>query len=274
MELLKSPSGRGLRLGDLMFVLANVSFVAVLALLIFLWQLGILALILAVLSKWRILAVRPRYWGINLRSNLLDLIFVVGATALMINPLATVYAQIAWMVLLAVWLLFIKPLSSRRMMSLQAAAAQFVGLVALMTYAAFIPINQIYIIAVVAGAWVIGYATARHVVTSFESESKVEFLAVLWGLLSAQLAWLFSHWLQVYSITPGFEIPQLALIILLISFSAQRAYVLQRYVQETDDPHMRRAASRQALKSTYAASAFSASFVILILLTTNWSISI
>lgn len=276
MELLKSPSGRGLRLGDAMHLTANIGFIGVMALLVFAWQLQVLALVLAVLSKWRILAVRPRYWGINLRANLLDLVFIVSVTLLIINPLAALYAQISWVVLLAVWLLIIKPMTSRNMMIAQAGIAQFVGFVALTAYAGFVSMNQVYLLIIVLGAWVIGYATARHVMSSYESEPKIEFFALAWGLIVAQLAWLFSHWLQIYAnpSVPGFEIPQLALLVLLLSFSAQRVYVLQRQLRIADDPHVRRAASRKILKSTYVASAFSISFIVVILLTTNWSITI
>lgn len=274
MELLKSPSGRELRLGDALYVVASIGFVGVLALIIFVWQLPVLAIVLAVLSKWRILAVRPRYWSANLRSNLPDLVFIVGATALVIHPLAGVVAQVAWMLLLTVWLLVIKPRTSRVMMLVQAGATQFVGLAALLSYSAFITMNQVYMLAIVVGAWMIGYASARHAISSYESEPKTEFLALLWGLVVAQLVWLFSHWLQVYSLAPGLDIPQVALILLLLSFCAQRVYALQRQIRNNDDARMRKAATRHALRNTYGAAVFSASFVIIILLTTNWTITI
>ena len=49
------------------------------------WIFGVL---LVLLSKWRIVAVRPRYWWVNLKANLVDLI--VGV----LSP-ARVYTQIA-----------------------------------------------------------------------------------------------------------------------------------------------------------------------------------
>lgn len=274
MEFLKTYSGKGVRLGDALHMAANLAFVGVLALLIFAWQLYLLALVLAILSKWRILAVRPRYWGVNLRSNILDLIFIISVTALTIHPLAGVFAQAWWLLLLAVWLLVLKPRTTRPMMLVQAGVAQFIGMTALLSYAAFIPLNQLYTLAVVIGAWVIGYAAARHAITSYDTEPKTEFFALLWGFIVAQLTWLFSHWLQIYTIAPGLEIPQIALLLLLLSFCAQRAYWLQRHVVENDDARFRKASTKRALKSTYAAGAFAMTFIAVILLTTNWTITI
>ena len=39
----------------------------------------VFAIILVLLSKWRVVAVRPRYWWLNLKANLVD--FTVGAAA-------------------------------------------------------------------------------------------------------------------------------------------------------------------------------------------------
>lgn len=276
MELLKSPYARGLRLGDVLYFGANLAFVGVLVLIIFVWQLPLLAFVLAILSKWRIFAVRPRYWGINLRSNLPDLIFITSTVGLAIHPLAESTAQLAWLALLGVWLIVIKPRSSGTMMLLQAGGSQFVAITALLSYAAFIPINQLYILVVVLGAWLAGYAAARHAITSYETEPKTEFFALLWGFIVAQLVWLFSHWLQVYAPRglPGLEVPQIALILLLLAFCAQRAYALQRQIRDNEDPRVRKAATKRALNSTYVAAGFSASFIIIILLTTNWTITI
>ena len=34
----------------------------------------LIGILLVILSKWRMLAVRPRYWELNIKSNLVDLI--------------------------------------------------------------------------------------------------------------------------------------------------------------------------------------------------------
>jgi len=275
MELLKVPSSGGLKISDALHVGANALFVAALGLLIFVWQLTIVAFLLAIFSKWRILAVRPRYWGVNIRSNLPDLIFIVSTVGLAISPLATnVASQAAWLTLLAVWLLVIKPRSNQDMMLIQSLMVQFVGITALFAYASFIASNQLFAFVTVTGGWIIGYAAARHAISSYESEARLEFFALLWGFIVAQLVWLFGHWLQVYTLAPGFEIPQLALLILLLSFCAQRAYNLQRQVIVADDRAMRKVATKQALKSAYTAAGFALTLIVIILLTTSWTITI
>jgi hypothetical protein len=42
----------------------------------------ILSLILVILSKWRVVAVRPRYWWLNIKANLVD--FIVGVSLIML----------------------------------------------------------------------------------------------------------------------------------------------------------------------------------------------
>src|SRR5688572_27259291 len=82
----------------LLFVLIRIRFV----------QLG-LALIL--LSKWRMFAVRPRYWPANVRQNAVDIIVGVSFLIFMANSVTAAW-QLSWAVFYAVWLLFIKPKSS------------------------------------------------------------------------------------------------------------------------------------------------------------------
>lgn len=274
MEVLKRYKTRGIYLADILYIAANAAFVLLLVLLVFVWQLPVLAFGLAVASKWRILAVRPRYWGINLRSNLVDLVFITGATALIVHPLAGLAAQIVWLSVLAGWLFVVKRLSSRPAVFVQAAAAQFVGLTALLAYTSFISINQLFFLAAVAGVWLVTYAAARHALTTYTSEPKTEFFALLWGFISAEIAWVLSHWLQTYELTPGFAIPQVVLILLLLSFSAQRVYHLQRQMNDRQDPNIKKKATKRALSNTYGAVGFSAVLIAVILFTANWTISI
>src|ERR1700761_8398243 len=79
----------------LVFLLVRISFVQ-------------LALSLILLSKWRMFAVRPRFWIVNVRANAIDIIIGVSTLAFMVatnNELA----QLAWGVLWAAWLIAIKP---------------------------------------------------------------------------------------------------------------------------------------------------------------------
>ena len=99
------------------------------------------AILLVVLSKWRVIAVRPRYWWANFLSSLPDLIFGVGiaviswccrqlgdsyalvGTALPISPLII---QIVLCIIYAWWLVSIKPKHSETMVGFQALASQVV----------------------------------------------------------------------------------------------------------------------------------------------------
>ncbi len=275
MELLKFTSGKGLRFGDALHILANVVFVALLALIVFVGQLQLLALLLVLFSKWRIFAVRPRFWNINLRSNLLDLVFVVSVISLAIHPMAGAIAQATWLFIFAAWQIVVKQLTSRTAMLVQAALGQLFGLMALLSYAAyFVPGSQLYLVTVVLGAWVIGYAAARHIMASYDNEPKTEFFALLWGFIVAEVVWLLGHWLHVYTIMAGIEIPQVTLIVMLIGFCSQQIYSLQRYILEHDDQYIRKKSTQNELRKAYIAGAFSLSLVVVVLVTTSWTITI
>ncbi len=130
------------------------------------------------------------------------------------------FAQVAIAVLYLVWLLFIKPRSKRIFIAIQAGAATFLGVTAVMA----VSYDWIASIVVVL-MWVIGYAAARHVLSSHE-EVHGSFYSLVWGLLIAEIGWLTYHWTFAYTI-PGFgnlKLSQAALITLATSFFAERAY--------------------------------------------------
>src|SRR3982074_1528761 len=70
-----------------------------------------LALSIIVLSKWRMFAVRPRFWAANVRANAIDLMVGLSIVLFMTHT-ASLALQFTWAVLYAVWLLAIKPGSS------------------------------------------------------------------------------------------------------------------------------------------------------------------
>src|SRR5690242_14825273 len=61
-----------------------------------------LALSLVLLSKWRMFAVRPRFWPAIIRANAVDIIIGLAAVLFMANS-PSGYLQILWAVLYAVW---------------------------------------------------------------------------------------------------------------------------------------------------------------------------
>jgi hypothetical protein len=181
------------------------------------WVLGI---VLVVLSKWRMFAVRPRYWFINIKSNMVDII--VGASLVLLVYFAGTelrFAQIILTVIYAVWLLFIKPRSSEVMTEVQALFAVFFGLSA----AAIVAINTNAVVLVLAG-FIIGYGASRHTLTQSDDH---DFTLVTFAraLMLAEICFILSHWLIVYSFPgTGIIVPQVAVIGALSSFVFYRAY--------------------------------------------------
>ena len=177
--------------------LAHNSLLAILPLIIFALvrlnenEFTQLALILIVLSKWRMFAVRPRFWPANIRANSVDLMVGISIVLFMTHT-ASAYTQFAWALAYGVWLIKIKPATSTFMISLQAGLSQLFALSALfLTWSD----GPIYGLTFLTG--MICYLTARHFYDAFD-ESYSRLLSYLWGYFGAALAWLLGHWLLFY----------------------------------------------------------------------------
>ena len=174
------------------------------------WLLGIL---LVLLSKWRTFAVRPRYWWLNIKSSLVDLI--VGSSFVLIAYCAGTTLLPIHVILAAAytaWLLFLKPLSSERATEAQALIAIFLGSTAatLMSASA----NPFFLTLV---CFIIYYAASRHVLIQNEDHNS-EIIPIITGLLGAEIAWLCQHWLIVYMFSnAGIILPQLSIILTLLA---------------------------------------------------------
>lgn len=177
-----------------------------------------LAFALVILSKWRILALRPRFWWANIKANLADLMVGVSAVALIYLSQGSFTVQVALAVLYGVWLLVVKPRSSAHGIMLQAGIAQAVSLIALFNFSILLPE-----VVVLLACWLIGYVAARHVVSNYE-EPYIEVLSAVWALILVQLGWITYRWTNVYNLGLPVKIPQIALIMLVIGFCAARMY--------------------------------------------------
>ena len=156
-------------------------------------QFELLALITVILSKWRMFAVRPRFWAANIRANAIDIIVGLSVVVFMSHS-ASIGLQILWAALYGGWLIFVKPRSSLLFTSLQAGVGQLCGLMALyLTWAAG-PLAGL-----VAVTGLICFLAARHFFDSF-NEPYARLLAFLWGYFGAALAWLLGHWLLYYQL--------------------------------------------------------------------------
>ena len=174
------------------------------------------ALGLILLSKWRMLAVRPRHWPANIRANSIDLIVGLSFLVFMTHSLLVSF-QLIWAVVYAVWLLFIKPRSDLLSVSLQAMIGQFLGLVAI-----FLSGSDAWLFWLVLASWAVCYSAARHFFISFE-EPYTSLYAHAWGYFGAALVWVLGHWLLFYRV-----VAQPALMLTVLGYGAATLYYLDQ----------------------------------------------
>lgn len=150
-----------------------------------------LAFSLVLLSKWRMVAVRPRFWLANIRANSIDIIVGLSVVLFMVKS-STIGVQIAWVGLYALWQIILKPANSPLMVSVQAFIGQLCGLMAV--YLAWVT-GSLYGLTFLTG--LICYYSARHFFDSFD-EPYAKLLSYLWAYFGAALAWVLGHWLIFY----------------------------------------------------------------------------
>lgn len=162
----------------LLFVLIRLEFV-------------VLAYIVVIMAKWRMFAVRPRFWPANFRANSVDIMVGISIVVFM-QYLDGALGQFLWATAYGLWLVVIKPRSTTFWVSMQAGLAQFAALSALYLAMAEAPI---YLISIAAG--LICYWSARHFIDNFD-EAYARLLSYVWGYFGAAIAWLTAHWLLYY----------------------------------------------------------------------------
>ncbi len=222
MELMKSARKHGSLVSEVVYVLLNVGLAAAVLALVYLFpSLPILAYLLVILSKWRVLSVRPRFWWDNFQANFLDLLLGVSVVTMLSSAREVFVLQLAIAGLYALWLVVLKPMTSRLAVQTQAAVTQFVAITALLSTA-----YAWSSWGVVLGMWVIGYISARHVLVAYE-EDDVTFLSLVWGLIVAELGWVAYHWTFAYTFGAAdsiFKIPQIAIIITVMAYLVASGY--------------------------------------------------
>lgn len=191
------------------------------------------AYVLVILSKWRTIAVRPRYWGANLLGALPDLVVGLSFAAISWNagqvaatyqlegeslPVSLMIIQIILGFLYAVWLVAIKPLKSENGVGVQALITQFVGLTAIFSLSRSVPLVMTMLM-----AFVVAFSAARQALNNFD-EKDLNLMSSVWGLLMMELAFVSWHWSVFYQLTPLIRIPQIAIISTVIGIVAYRVY--------------------------------------------------
>jgi hypothetical protein len=191
-----------------------------------------LPLLVILLSKWRIFAVRPRFWPANIRANAVDLIVGVSIVIFMFEANEMGY-QVLWATAYGIWLLFIKPSSSIPYVSIQAGLGQLSGLMALFIVSGktmdggllggtSLPIG---IMLLTAGA--ICYLAARHFFDSF-NEPYARMLAYVWGYFAAAATWLLGHMLVLYPNQDG-VVAHPTLLLSAIGYTLAAVYYLEHF---------------------------------------------
>jgi hypothetical protein len=188
----------------LAFVLVRLDFVTI-------------AFIVIILAKWRMFAVRPRFWPANVRANAVDIMVGLSIVIFMQDSTSLAF-QFGWAVVYGIWLLVIKPKSTTFWISIQAGLAQFAALSALFLQ---FPGQPIYVLSLSAG--VICYLAARHFIDSFD-EAYARLLSYIWGYFAAALTWLTAHWLLFYQF-----LSQPTLLLSAIGYGLAALYYFDHY---------------------------------------------
>ncbi len=226
MELIKSARKHGSLVSEIVYIILNIGLaVSVFGLVYLFPDLPVLAYLLVVLSKWRVLSVRPRFWWDNFQANFLDLLLGVSVVTMLSSAREFLVLQLVITGLYALWLVVLKPMTARLAIQAQAGVTQFVAITALLSTAYVWPSWS-----VVLCMWVIGYVSARHILVTYE-EDDVTFLSLIWGLIVAELGWVAYHWTFAYSVGAAdsiFKIPQIAIIVTLVSYLAVNCYMLYK----------------------------------------------
>jgi len=190
----------------LIFVLVRIEFVQV-------------AMVLILLSKWRMFVVRPRFWLANIRANAVDIIVSLSILLFMVNS-GSPFVQFLWAAGYAFWLTVVKPMSSTFMVSLQATLGLLFGLSAL-----FIGLGDAPLSVLVLGTGLICYLAARHFFDSFD-EPYARFLSYGWAFFGASLTWVLGHWLLFYG---NGLVAQPTLILVALGYCLAVLYYLDHY---------------------------------------------
>ncbi len=174
----------------------------------------LLGILLVLVSKWRIFAVHARYFFLNLKSNLVDLI--VGLSVVLLAFYAgTSFLPVHFVLICfyCIWLLFIKPLSSEPATLAQSLIAVFMGMSAITIMTS--TVNSILLVLL---SFLVGYAASRHVLIQ-SNDKDFTLTTLVCGLIFSEIAWLCHTWAIVYTFgSSGIRVPQLAIILTIFAF--------------------------------------------------------
>lgn len=218
-SLLHSKELRRAAISQLLYVVFNLLLAVASLLAVWLLKAPWLAIVLVVISKWRVLAVKPRFWWANIQSNVVDLVVGLSFVAWLSQINGQFWPmQIALTLLYIFWLLVVKPQSSKRMIIAQGLAATYLGISAV-----FLIGYNWHILLVTTVSFIIMFCVARHILGAYDDQDEL-FYSGLWGIFGAELAWIFHHWALAYPIVflknSGLQLVQAAIILTVLTFLA------------------------------------------------------
>jgi small-conductance mechanosensitive channel len=185
--------------------LLSIGYVLLLAALVKI-NLPALAVLTVVLSKWRIFAIKPRYWATHLKINMVDILFGVSVVGLLQIYAKDNYRQmLPILVSYIIWLLVIKPLSSRLGMSIQAVLAFILSVVVIHRIDALLSSS---ILALLSGISAY-FCYSHYCSTSTFADAKSQTWA--YTVIVIGLIYIFSKWLLFIWLMPAGLLMSLAI---------------------------------------------------------------
>lgn len=215
MELIKSVAQRN-TISEVGHVLLNLLYAGLLLVMVLSFDMPYLAFGIVLLSKWRVFAVRPRFWLANIQTNLLDTVMGLSVATLLWQSAGSLTVQLAVAALFALWLIVLKPSSKHFWVVTQGAVTQAVAMSALFMVAHTLPITV-----VVSIGGLVGYIVARHIINVYHEEREDVVVSLAWALIVAELSWLTYHWTVAYT---SLKITQVAIVVTLLGYMTLLVY--------------------------------------------------
>ncbi len=176
----------------------------------------LLAIALVFVAKWRVFAVKPRFWLTNLKAAMID--YFVGFGFVYLVYLLTSEKLLFQVLTLAVylfWLLAIKPKSDQRAMAFQSLIAVF-----LFNLVIFYVTSEVNLFLMIIIEFILGYSAAWHYLFNFDFDKKTKrLISGCLGYSFIVLFWLTWHWNISYgNVFQLIHVSQLAMISSLITY--------------------------------------------------------
>lgn len=219
-------------ISGLFYVLLNALLAVAVVVLVNLFDAPWLGLAVIAVSKWRIFAVKIRFWWANLVSNLTDILVGISYVLLVyyIGGDQIIY-QIGSALLYIIWLLMIKPGTSSLKIMTQSLIAMFLVNLNLSLFGYRWPILVFLMVEMF-----IAYNIMSHYLKNADFEIKyTRLMSGIWALIMMELAWIYWHWMIGYNFVAGIKVSQFAIVSTALTFLTYK--VLFYMNQEADQNH-------------------------------------